>query len=196
MSRIHSIPLKLRLFASWGLLFSLALPSHADSGQVIDDTKPIIKQFAESLKSELQQAMKTGGPVAAINACNTQAPVITHKSGQAGWEVARTSLQWRNPDNQPDVWERKQLNRFQTQLTEGANPDTLWAVEETETHIRVMKAIPTQAICLTCHGDAATLNPDVKDTLSQLYPNDKATGYKLGELRGAFTLIKMKDEPH
>ncbi len=196
MSNMHFKPLTLRIFVSWGLVLGLALPTHADNTQAINDAKPIIKQFGESLKSELQHAMKTSGPVAAIEVCNTQAPVITHKSGQAGWEVARTSLKWRNPDNQPDVWERKQLNAFEAKLAAGANPDTLWAVEETDTQIRVMKAIPTQGICLTCHGDPSVLSPDVKAKLQALYPQDQATGYKQGDLRGAFTLIKMKDEAH
>ena len=38
--------------------------------------------------------------------------------------------------------------------------------------------------CLACHG--ASLAPATADELAERYPEDQATGYKLGELRGLF----------
>mgnify|MGYP003340573505 CR=1 FL=1 len=49
-----------------------------------------------------------------------------------------------------------------------------------------MKAIPTAEICTTCHG--VSLKPEVSARLQQLYPADQATGFAVGDLRGAFTL--------
>ena len=52
-----------------------------------------------------------------------------------------------------------------------------------------MKAIPTAAEpCLTCHG--SSLQPELKAEILRLYPNDQATGFKPGELRGAFTVTQ------
>ena len=53
---------------------------------------------------------------------------------------------------------------------------------------RYMKAIaiPEGAPCLACHGEA--IDAAVATRLRELYPSDKATGYKQGELRGAFTI--------
>ena len=45
-------------------------------------------------------------------------------------------------------------------------------------------------LCLKCHGAQATLSPAVKEKLSALYPQDKATGYSLGQIRGAMTIRK------
>ena len=53
---------------------------------------------------------------------------------------------------------------------------------------RYMKALPIQEACLTCHGDAAKLTPELKDKLAKLYPKDQATGYELGQIRGALTV--------
>ena len=53
-----------------------------------------------------------------------------------------------------------------------------------------MKALPTQALCLQCHGAQASLSPAVKEKLSALYPQDKATGYSVGQIRGAMTIRK------
>lgn len=60
--------------------------------------------------------------------------------------------------------------------------------EETEDGFRYMKAIPTKGLCLTCHGEALT--EPVKATLAELYPEDKATGFKVGDIRGAFSIIQ------
>jgi hypothetical protein len=56
---------------------------------------------------------------------------------------------------------------------------------------RYMKAIPTGELCLTCHG--GSIDPDLAARIRAGYPKDQATGFKLGELRGAFTLSKPLD---
>jgi len=158
--------------------------------QHIDDAKPVIMGFAKALKGELQAAMKRGGPVAGIEVCNTQAPAITQNSQTNGWEVSRTSLKWRNPNNVPDQWEQDQMKIFDKKIKAGADPKTLWAVYEDEKQVRVLKAIPTQPVCLTCHG--SELAPGIKSKLDTLYPDDKATGFASGDLRGAFSLKRYK----
>jgi hypothetical protein len=51
-----------------------------------------------------------------------------------------------------------------------------------------MKAIPTGEICLACHGES--ISPDVATAIREAYPQDQATGFSLGDIRGAFTLSK------
>ena len=51
---------------------------------------------------------------------------------------------------------------------------------------RYMKAIPTGEVCLACHGER--LNPELGQRLDELYPQDKARGFKEGDIRGAFTV--------
>jgi len=53
---------------------------------------------------------------------------------------------------------------------------------------RFMKAIPMAANCLQCHG--TEISPAVSAKLTELYPQDKAVGYKEGDLRGAFVVVK------
>jgi hypothetical protein len=53
---------------------------------------------------------------------------------------------------------------------------------------RFMKAIPTGEVCLACHG--SSIAPAIAATLDEAYPDDQARGYKLGDVRGAFTLSK------
>ena len=61
--------------------------------------------------------------------------------------------------------------------------------EVVDKEFRFMKAIPPGAVCLKCHG--TDLSPEVTAKMTELYPQDKATGYKEGDLRGAFVVVKQ-----
>lgn len=50
---------------------------------------------------------------------------------------------------------------------------------------------PAQAVetvCMNCH--AASVSADVEAALNDKYPDDKARGYTLGQIRGAFSLSR------
>ena len=51
-----------------------------------------------------------------------------------------------------------------------------------------MQAQGVEPVCLVCHGQ--DLAPEVRATLEQYYPDDWATGYSLGQVRGAISLSK------
>jgi hypothetical protein len=143
-----------------------------------------------NLKQELQAAIAEGGPVQGIEVCRVRAPEIADDQSESGLRVGRTALRVRNPDNAPDAWERVVLEDFQRRLADGADPAGLQAWIETEVDGRRtgrwMKAIPTEPLCVTCHGDA--LGPDLAEAIEDAYPEDRATGFAAGDLRGAFTV--------
>lgn len=179
------------------MLFSLPFTVSADIDQYEAEAKKITGAFFEELKGELGKGMKAGGPVAAIGICNTRAPALAMEHSQSsGWNVARTSLKLRNPNNAPDAWETEVLKRFEQQRAKGEGPDALVYAEIVEEggeeYFRFMKGIvmpPLEKMpCLVCHGE--DLDPKTAAALDQLYPQDKARGYKAGQVRGAFTLKK------
>ena len=55
---------------------------------------------------------------------------------------------------------------------------------------RYMRALPTQELCLSCHGPVDRMKPAVVEKLKILYPDDKGTGYAVGQIRGAMTIRK------
>ena len=187
--------MKKTVFASLLLAGSLALPALAQQTDPnVAEARQVIKQFFTQLKGELQKAMKSGGPVHAIEVCNRKAPEIAQKvSASTGWQVARTSLKNRSPANAPQPWEKKVLEEFEARKAAGADVKTLDyhdVVEENGRKVfRYMKAIPTGRICLKCHG-GDEVSPEVAAKLKELYPTDKARGFKLGDIRGAFVLKK------
>jgi hypothetical protein len=142
--------------------------------------------FAKALKSTLMAGMKAEGPAAAINLCNIDAPALAEISSKDGWQVGRTSLKVRNPNNAPDAWETEILKSFDQQLAAGADIQTLEVSREDNDEFRYMKAIPVGGPCVICHGES--LAAPVQTRINELYPTDQARGYLPGQLRGAFTL--------
>jgi len=54
-----------------------------------------------------------------------------------------------------------------------------------------MKALPTQDLCLNCHGTPDRFDASVQAKLKELYPDDKAVGYQTEQIRGAITIKKL-----
>jgi hypothetical protein len=159
----------------------------------IDEGKGVLKAFFGDLKGELVKGMKEKGPVATISTCNTVAPQLAEAHSQmSGWSVGRTSLKVRNPENRADAWETAALEEFEARKDAGEDPKKMIKAEVVEEKgrkvFRMMKAIPTAEVCTKCHG--AELAEPVSAKLKELYPADKAVGFKPGDLRGAFTLKK------
>lgn len=180
-------------------LVTLALSSNADqhsrtSEQAdIADAKVAIKDFAGSLQAVLKATMQAGGPIAAIGVCNTQASPISEKvAAEHGMALSRVSLKNRNPANAPNDWQTLVLEDFEKQYAAGKDITTLAWSETVNTgggqEFRFMKAIPTGAVCLNCHG--SNIGPEVSQALAGLYPEDKATGFSEGDIRGAFVVTR------
>lgn len=183
---------KITLLASVLALFTCNL-SASDTDENLQQARKTTQQFGLGLKAHLKAAMKSGGPIKAIDVCNIKSPeVADYMSKKSGWTVARTSLKVRNLANQPDQWELKVLNYFETEKARGADPTKLEFSEIVQQgeqkSFRYMKAIQTGSVCLNCHAE--TIKPEVAAELKKLYPQDKARGYKVGDIRGAFTLEK------
>ncbi len=148
----------------------------------------------QRLGAVLKKEMAAGGPDNAIAVCRDIAPGLAGElSRKTGSRVSRVSLKTRNPLlGQPDAWEQQVLAEFDRQAAQGAGPETLErseiVTEPQGRFFRYMKAIPVQPLCLTCHGTADSIPDPVKARLAADYPHDHATGYALGEIRGAVTI--------
>jgi len=174
---------------SGGSLASEQPATSADIKALSLEAKGIVKQFAGTLKPQLKQAMQAGGPTHAISVCAEQAPKISAKlSTETGWQINRVSLKTRNPAAQPDDWEQRILQQFAQRQQAGAPVAPMKHAEAIDGQFRFMKAQGVEAVCLACHGQQ--LAPAVQQALQQHYPNDQATGYSLGQVRGAISLTK------
>lgn len=170
--------------------------SAADLEPYAVKARAAVKAMGGALQTKLKEAMAADGPIAAVQVCKTVAPEIAkEQSKAAGMTIRRTALKVRNPDNAPDALERKVLEDFAARLAAGADANALEHIEEVtgdgKTTVRYFKAIPTAAApCLVCHGSA--VSGELKETIDKLYPSDQATGFKEGDLRGAFSVTMEK----
>jgi hypothetical protein len=157
------------------------------------EAKQRIKAFGKQLKTTLKAAISADGINGGVQACKLAVPAINLQHKTDHWQVARTSLKVRNKANVADSWELKQLQFFEQQKAQGVNIKTLSAStivthENGAKEFRFIKAIPTQQLCLKCHGE--NINPETLSLINDLYPDDKAAGFKLGDIRGAFSVSK------
>ncbi|HRC38424.1 MAG TPA: DUF3365 domain-containing protein [Rubrivivax sp.] len=161
----------------------------------VAEARGISTSVPPKLLAVLQEEIAKGGPEGAIGVCREQAPAMARAaSEQTGWNVRRVSLRNRNPKAVPDPWERAVLEDFDRRAAAKESPATLEKAEITTLDGKVvqryMRALPTLPLCTQCHGAADKLSPAVTAKLKALYPADRATGYAVGEIRGAMTLVR------
>ncbi len=185
------------LATSFSMIFT-ALSAQADglnSDRYLEENRKIAQEFVQKLGGILKAQLETAGPEQAINVCKEVAPALAQEYSQNNKIVKRVSLKNRNPNlGVPDDWEAAILNTFeQKNKTDISSPQEHYEiVPETDGKwFRYMKAIPTQQMCLQCHGKPEDIKPNIQARLLKEYPLDKAIGYSVGEIRGAVT-IKQK----
>lgn len=146
----------------------------------------LFARLLERLNTEYQQ----GGAERGVQVCAEVAQSLTGQIGrEQGVQIRRVSLKNRNPRNAPDAWERQVLQRWERELEAGKEIGEVaeWRTERGGRVYRYMRPIKiAMPLCLECHG--AQIKPEVRRLIRERYPNDKATGYQLGDLRGAFSV--------
>lgn len=132
----------------------------------------------EELSGELVAAMSSRGPAEAIKVCSEKAPdIATRVSRKHGLKIGRTSFKLRNPKNTPPEWTTEFIERRESE------PQFVDIDDHTLGALLPIKLMPQ---CLMCHGPDDQIEPTVKAALDELYPDDNATGFNLGDLRGWF----------
>ena len=174
------------------LLAAAALPAYADEA-LIADTKKTALGIPPKLLAMVQEEIDKGGFHGAIAACSDKAPKMAAAASQnTGWGIRRVSLKNRNPKAVPDAWEKAVLEDFDRRAAGGESPAAIEkaeiVTEGDKKVLRYMKALPVQPVCTNCHGTADKLKPEVISKLREIYPNDLATGYSEGQIRGALTV--------
>jgi hypothetical protein len=180
----------LLISASLLTLTANATAANADA-QITDaqlgKARTAVNALQTELQTALQNAMRDGGPIAAIEVCQLQAlPITASISEQQKLHIRRTALKLRNPANAPDDWEAQQLADFVARAERGESLATMETVSRKSGEFRYMKAIPTGAVCTNCHG--TQIAEPLANALKERYPDDQATGFAAGDLRGAFSV--------
>lgn len=139
----------------------------------------VVTPFKQRLMGALGSALQQG-PVQAIDTCQLEAPMIAAALNQEGIRIGRSSHKLRNPGNAPSPWQEAAIRHYLD------NPDDrapqAWHLDNE--HVGYAEPIITLPLCLTCHG--SELSTEVQAALAEKYPQDQATGFAEGDLRGIF----------
>ena len=178
--------MKIASLTALSLLASLAHAEAPASKALAQEAASLIPPFKQELLQTVKTAISEGGPAQAVEACNLLAPQIAAQHSEVPWQVGRTALKVRNPDNAPDAWERQVLERFAERAAAGEPLEQLRHGEVVGNEYRYLQAIGTAQPCLGCHGER--IDPQLLSLIDERYPTDQARGFSEGDLRGAFSL--------
>ncbi|MDX2033988.1 MAG: DUF3365 domain-containing protein [Blastocatellia bacterium] len=149
-------------------------------------------ELTDKVRGLLLTELEKGGFEGAVRVCSEIAQKITEEhSRDGGYSARRISLKYRNPKDRPDAYETRMLKRFAAQQGRNRLVDESWEVvrEGGREKFRYLKPIVIGKMCLQCHGQPDQIAPAVRTLLREKYPQDRAIGYREGELRGAVSVV-------
>lgn len=155
--------------------------------------------LTRDLMGHLTRELSEGGPGRAIQTCSRIAQEIAERHSvdpvQGQIRLRRVSRKVRNPADEPTAYEMEQLEHLAELHRHGDLPEETVEVVERggERTLHYLRPITVQPMCLQCHGDPETFAPEVHRILAELYPDDQAVGYEVGDLRGAISLAVPLD---
>ncbi|MBU1096197.1 MAG: DUF3365 domain-containing protein [Bacteroidetes bacterium] len=148
-------------------------------------------KLTNNLKAELMRAIKEEGVINAIGVCNLKAIPLTLElveSNKTIVNIKRVTEKFRNPKNAPDELELEALKYFE-QKWENPPKNLLQKIAlHDSTFINYYQPLKIGGLCTACHGKEENIEAELKSKLKQLYPNDKATGYEVGDFRGVIKI--------
>jgi len=151
----------------------------------------ISSEAQEQLMSTLRSAIDEKGIAGAVEFCNAEAlPIVKSVGDEYGVEVRRVSNWYRNPSDQPREDEEAILGAYEynQEIGETSEPN-IQKLQNGEVLLYTRAITIPGQFCLNCHGEPNTdINSEVLQKINLLYPEDKAKGHQVGDLRGMWSL--------
>lgn len=186
---------KIKLISIFILLFSYLVVISQTYENPEDNLVAKAREIAEGLFQKIRRTLleisETGDFAKAAEVCSEIAQKLTKEyAEEKKVEIRRVTLKTRNPLNKPDEFEETHLRFFEERASMKEENIEHYEITEEKGRkfLRYMKPVFIQEMCLKCHGNQSNIPSEVKKILSKRYPQDKAIGYKVGDIRGAITL--------
>lgn len=157
--------------------------------QAIQKGSAVSTALVQKLSSELKGQMQMKGAIEALHFCSQSALVLTEQvAKESNAQIKRVSLKNRNPMNAANVEEQTVLSRWE-KLQHLGNPLPAYEIRDRSNgEYTYYKPITiNNETCLKCHGSTLPGSALSKE-IEALYPEDKATGYGMGDLRGMIVI--------
>lgn len=151
----------------------------------------------KNLIENLQQAIADGGFGEAIKFCKTNAKELENElSGNEEILIRRVSSKHRNPNNAPTEEEAMILEAYAYNSEQGLESDpNIQKLEDGEVFLYTKAIIFPGGLCNNCHGKPEVdISKSTLEVISSNYPEDMATGFRKGDLRGMWSVRIPKKE--
>jgi hypothetical protein len=146
-----------------------------------------VDTMSSRLRGALHEALDRGGPPEAIAVCRSVAPAIAADVGdELGLEIGRTSFALRNPGNSPPDWAAPLVAARQSEPAFLVGSDGA---------LGALLPIRLGPECQMCHGPVTAISDETAAVLRRYYPDDRATGFAEGDLRGWFWVVVRELPP-
>jgi hypothetical protein len=155
------------------------------------DARQVSTGLTDRVRELLLKELEKGGYEGAISVCANVAQDITRQFNEkSGHYARRVSLGYRNPNDSPDEYERQKLESFDRLNREKKLESEYYEVvsEQGREYLRYLKPVIAGKMCLNCHGQPDEIPIGVQRIIQETYPNDRATGYHEGDVRGAVSV--------
>ena len=167
-----------------------------EKGERMGDTSKNLEErgmeIAMSTKGVLGKnligTIKKKGTAAALEFCNLKAfPLTDSMSTVHQATIKRVSDRYRNPDNKANEKELAIIEQYKKIISEGSDIKPI--LDTTGEQVSFYYPIVTNDLCLQCHGiPNKSIKQETLKSLSNLYPNDLATGYQANQVRGIWSI--------
>lgn len=144
------------------------------------------------LGKNLLNAINSKGTENALEFCSVKAyPLTDSMSNVLKAKIKRVSHRNRNPENAANEKELAYIKKAIESLSksEKVKPELIDNGNSYTAYYPIM----TDKMCLQCHGEPKSeILPKTLTKIRSIYPNDKASGFKVNELRGIWVIEMMK----
>ena len=162
----------------------------AVEGAVRQKGDAIAAQAFGVLSSRLGKAIAEAGFTNAIQFCSVHGITITTSVGVTNEVVLRrVTHRPRNLENRADTNELAIIRKVEAELRKGATPKPVVSTHKPGYLTYYAPIVLNLPLCLSCHGQPGVdIHTNVLDEIKKTYPADEATGFKLGDLRGLWSV--------
>ena len=190
------------VFMKWNIgisVITILVASGCGTALSTSEEKAVLEQGAsmadasfKALSAKLQQAMKEGGPAHAVEFCSLNAlSIVDSLSAAKEAHIRRTSDRVRAPHDMPDAEEARIMQALLAEWDAGGKTPNVPArvVVQGDSIAYYQPIFISSPACLKCHGTPGeSLDAAALAVIDERYPDDQATGYALGDLRGMWSM--------
>ncbi|MCC7054339.1 MAG: DUF3365 domain-containing protein [Gemmatimonadaceae bacterium] len=166
----------------------LLIPSllHAQGAETLGKAVAEMDRL-DAMRSTLAATFAQSGAPADLEAfgrvCKPVGMAMQQAAVTNGWTARQVAVKNRNPANAADPEAVAQMQRFETDSALRAV--LLNTTMNGRPGVRYLRRITVESSCLLCHGALASRPAFIAAN----YPQDRAFGFKVGDLRGAYSVF-------